>query len=311
ESPPSYSVCFLVDNNLICSVFQSVKASCTVKAQGQSRFILVRENKTWAEAQSHCRQHFTDLASVRNQHENEEIFSLVSKANHQWAVWIGLFVDDWKWSDGSAVSFNNWNAWWSDGINTQNCMATKRGKWKMSRCTQCCRYSSMLSAECENTALRLKLKIYVYIFSGDVKAQGQSRFILVKESKTWTEAQSHCRQHFTDLASVRNQSENEEIFSLVREANHRGAVWIGLFRDEWKWSDGSAMSFTNWNTQRPDVINTQNCVATKNGKWKTLQLSVFLNSLFPKPLCSLALMCHTLLNELSVLKILNPFYFSG
>uniref|UniRef100_A0A668AHN7 C-type lectin domain-containing protein n=1 Tax=Myripristis murdjan TaxID=586833 RepID=A0A668AHN7_9TELE len=119
----------------------------------------------------------------------------------------------------------------------------------------------------ENTALCLKLKIYVYIFSGDVKAQGQSRFILVREHKNWTEAQSHCRQNYTDLASVRNQSENEEIFSLV--SDHEEAVWIGLFRDGWKWSDGSAMSFNNWNTERPDGINKHNCVATTNGKWKT------------------------------------------
>uniref|UniRef100_A0A668AQT6 C-type lectin domain-containing protein n=1 Tax=Myripristis murdjan TaxID=586833 RepID=A0A668AQT6_9TELE len=120
---------------------------------------------------------------------------------------------------------------------------------------------------CSLLSIRLFLKI-LHCDVSDVKAQGQSRFILVKESKTWTEAQSHCRQHYTDLASVRNQSENEKIFSLV--SDHRWAVWIGLFRDDWKWSDGSAMSFTNWNT---DGINTHNCVATKRGKWKMSRCS--------------------------------------
>ncbi|XP_029903258.1 secretory phospholipase A2 receptor-like isoform X2 [Myripristis murdjan] len=222
---------------------------CTLPSCFPRQYHLVEEEKTWSEAQSHCRQHHKDLATVASKEEVNALNDVLAK-HDQHEVWIGLHRR-WRWSlenktyyGEGEVEFRMWVEGKPDIYWNKNCAVLYD--------------ENLWDYPCSR-------RLYFICYN----AQGQSRFILVKESKTWTEAQSHCRQHFTDLASVRNQSENEEIFSLVREANHRGAVWIGLFRDEWKWSDGSAMSFTNWNTQRPDVINTQNCVATKNGKWKT------------------------------------------
>uniref|UniRef100_A0A673AIW0 C-type lectin domain-containing protein n=1 Tax=Sphaeramia orbicularis TaxID=375764 RepID=A0A673AIW0_9TELE len=50
--------------------------------------------------------------------------------------------------------------------------------------------------------------------------------------KTWKEAQEYCREHHSDLATIRNHTENAFITSLYG--------WIGLYRDgpncAWKWS---------------------------------------------------------------------------
>ncbi|KAG9338558.1 hypothetical protein JZ751_025616 [Albula glossodonta] len=47
------------------------------------------------------------------------------------------------------------------------------------------------------------------------------KYILITEQKSWTEAQRYCRENHTDLASVRNQTENQEILQnnliLVQE----------------------------------------------------------------------------------------------
>uniref|UniRef100_A0A667X1K7 C-type lectin domain-containing protein n=1 Tax=Myripristis murdjan TaxID=586833 RepID=A0A667X1K7_9TELE len=91
---------------------------------------------------------------------------------------------------------------------------------------------------------------------------GSSRWILVNERKNWSAAQSHCRQSYTDLASVRNLAENEEIRGLISYHS-----WIGLFRDGWKWSDGSAMSFSKWDDNHPDRGYAR-CVASNQGKWR-------------------------------------------
>ncbi|KAI4824710.1 hypothetical protein KUCAC02_013205 [Chaenocephalus aceratus] len=40
------------------------------------------------------------------------------------------------------------------------------------------------------------------------------------------QCQSYCREHHTDLASVRNLAENQQIADLL----HAGGVWIGLYR---------------------------------------------------------------------------------
>ena len=83
----------------------------------------------------------------------------------------------------------------------------------------------------------------------------------------WTEAQSYCREHHTDLASVRNMSENEKIRQLMP----LGSVWIGLFRDSWKWVDGSNFSLSYWGANDPDGHH-DNCAAANfadSGKWES------------------------------------------
>ncbi|MGH0187228.1 UNVERIFIED_CONTAM: hypothetical protein FKN15_023731 [Acipenser sinensis] len=69
------------------------------------------------------------------------------------------------------------------------------------------------------------------------------RYTLIEELKTWTEAQQYCREHHTDLVSIKNASENEEI---VKKAQGK-PFWIGLFNEPWKWShQGDSYTFHNW-----------------------------------------------------------------
>ncbi|KAA8577397.1 hypothetical protein FQN60_016764, partial [Etheostoma spectabile] len=82
-------------------------------------------------------------------------------------------------------------------------------------------------------------------------------FVLVNSSLTWTGAQNYCRTQYTDLASVRDMTENQKIHGML---GGRGVFWIGLFRDSWKWSDGSSSSFSFWKTGQPDNKNpNQTC----------------------------------------------------
>ena len=92
---------------------------------------------------------------------------------------------------------------------------------------------------------------------------------MINESQTWKEAQTHCREKHTDLASVRNQTENDKIHNMILSSSFR-KCWIGLYRDSWKWSDGSSYSFRDWNTGEPNG-NRDNCVSfvfDKGLKWE-------------------------------------------
>uniref|UniRef100_A0A8C9YA90 C-type lectin domain-containing protein n=1 Tax=Sander lucioperca TaxID=283035 RepID=A0A8C9YA90_SANLU len=95
-------------------------------------------------------------------------------------------------------------------------------------------------------------------------------FVFIDTTMTWTEAQSYCRDRHTDVASVRNMTENQKVQAMIPAGVNW--VWIGLFRDSWKWSDGSHSSFSFWKNGQPDNKNgNETCVAadfSQSGAWE-------------------------------------------
>lgn len=59
--------------------------------------------------------------------------------------------------------------------------------------------------------------------------------------RTWHEAQLYCRRNHTDLAIIRDAYDHDQIISLTSDNLY---TWIGLFRDSWRWTDGTAVSST-------------------------------------------------------------------
>lgn len=90
-----------------------------------------------------------------------------------------------------------------------------------------------------------------------------ARFTLVTTRMTWMDAQQHCWQAHTDLAIVRNPTEN----GIIASKTQGPKMWIGLYRDSWKWSDGSQQSFDNWRINSPSLPYTQACAIANFGKW--------------------------------------------
>lgn len=69
-------------------------------------------------------------------------------------------------------------------------------------------------------------------------------FVIVNETMNWSDAQSYCRDHHTDLATVRSSTDNSKILKLLPNNEQ---FWIGLSRElNMYWSDGSGYSFSHW-----------------------------------------------------------------
>ncbi len=89
-------------------------------------------------------------------------------------------------------------------------------------------------------------------------------FVPVKEEKNWTDAQKYCREKHTDLASVRNESENNQIQTITEKPNPHNKAWIGLYRF-WAWSDNSNFTFTHWMSGKPNSKAKQDSICTSTG----------------------------------------------
>ncbi|KAL6481107.1 hypothetical protein MHYP_G00091870 [Metynnis hypsauchen] len=210
----------------------------------QNRFVFINDLKSWHDAQSYCRQNYTDLASVRNQTEND----VIKVAANGKTVWIGLFRVSWKWSDQIYSSFRYWKQnqtyIYSGNETCAHIVMTDGGYWN--------------KANCET-----KFPFICY-------ESEKSSYILIKEAKSWYNAQSYCRERYTDLVSVRNQTENQRILDLAKMSVNN-SLWIGLFYDSWKWADQSASSFRYWASTQPDNCGgSQSCTAVfmaEQGRW--------------------------------------------
>ncbi|XP_036420727.1 macrophage mannose receptor 1-like [Colossoma macropomum] len=209
------------------------------------RYHFVSENKTWTEAQSYCRQIYTDLATINNMEEMNTLkATLQNKAGHH--VWIGLQKGDsqkWLWSleDGTSFidgqSYTNWNSGEPNNEANSNSSVFMRGdgRWTDEDWT----------------------KTWPFVcYTG--KKTAATKLVLVTQQKTFPDAQIYCRTQYRDLPTVRNQSENQEIHQVA----NRTPVWIGLFRESWGWSDQSNSIYRNWSTGQPDgALVNENCVA--------------------------------------------------
>nr|XP_055046329.1 C-type lectin 1-like [Misgurnus anguillicaudatus] len=83
-----------------------------------------------------------------------------------------------------------------------------------------------------------------------------NRFVLINIVTTWRQAQIYCRQQYTDLATIRTQAENNLLAQIISSPTSAYSLaWIGLFRDSWKWSDGSNVSTSsiNWKSGYPAI----------------------------------------------------------
>ncbi|XP_063043686.1 C-type mannose receptor 2-like [Engraulis encrasicolus] len=210
----------------------------------------VNEAKNWTEAQSHCRSHYTDLATLYN---TDDVNALTQLGSPTGSAWIGLYddlIDSWRWSITNSsfygpgeTEFRNWNVPQepNNAFGQELCAHMQSdGTWNDLPCA-----SAFINFVCYG---------------------GNDQYVLINQGRTWNDAQSYCRANYIDLPSIRNATENEKV-QVVANGNN---VWIGLYRTR-TWSDGSDSSFRHWNSSQPDNLNgQQHCTAmsfSDAGQW--------------------------------------------
>ncbi|XP_043953344.1 tenascin-X-like [Gambusia affinis] len=238
-----YSLCFILGALLSIAFAQT------------RQYYFVGSAQTWTNAQSVCRQDYTDLATIENLADVDAV--LRTNPSYSGKAWIGLYdelYNSWKWSltDSSfygagEYTFRNWISGSPNNFGGQQyCVrflsdSFYLGGWDDRQCSDLRRF---------------------LCYTGIVG--GSPSYFVSTQSLNWTEAQRFCRENYIDLASIRNQAENNNIRTLLGGIE----VWIGLYRDK-LWSDSSPSLFQHWAAGQPDNDNSR-CVAASfsdMGKW--------------------------------------------
>ncbi|XP_044198490.1 uncharacterized protein LOC122974519 [Thunnus albacares] len=250
------------------------------------QYHFVAEPMKWTEAQTYCRETYTDLATIENTEDMNQLNNTVSSAGYNSQVWIGLYrVVDWKWSDGYRGSGDEYRDWASNqpSLGTDKLgvvIGNSRPSWQIHSCTHIhyfvC-YNGKYPAKhyffSNNDYIEVQhFKSKIHFFPNNLSAGTQldPQFVYVNQLMTWSNAQRYCRENFIDLATVRNNTENQQIHNLVLTKDW---TWIGLYGDPdsflYNWSDGSAYSLTTWGDKHSvsGSLRSMMCGVQESNQW--------------------------------------------
>ncbi|XP_027132662.1 macrophage mannose receptor 1 [Larimichthys crocea] len=212
------------------------------------QYHFVADPMNWTEAQTYCRQTYTDLATIENTEEMQQLINTVPSSKQTSDIWIGVYSNvSWNWSDGyngSGADYRDWGG--HEAIYSYDCVLIYPSHpWHPRPC------SAIRPFICNNGT------------------QQDPQFVFVGTRMNWSDAQKYCRENYRDLATARNDAENQEVKNLV----YGWWAWNGLFREHLSyWSDGSNYSFSNWKQSfNPDKSIGILCGAAAladSGKWK-------------------------------------------
>ncbi len=150
-----------------------------------NEIIHVEKALSWFDAKAYCLDHFGQPFVAT---DKNDLKILSSPANQ--LSWVGLYRSFavWYWVDETLSNYFNFG----------KCASLNRaGYW--------------YTTTCDNKLFFVCKKV-----SGD--------WVLVRENKTWQEAQKHCGTHHVVLAIISNEEDN----NIIRVLIETGFAWIGL-----------------------------------------------------------------------------------
>ncbi|KAK2865879.1 hypothetical protein Q7C36_001935 [Tachysurus vachellii] len=211
------------------------------------KYHLIMTGVTWPVAQNYCRVTYNDLATVVSDFDWLRLKKETADKNLATFAWVGLYndINSWRWSLNNLplknVTYTNWYSGEPNNLGgNEACGIISSGNaWWDFPC------SGLIPFICYNANF-----------------SGAARFIGITTPLSWPQAQAYCREHHTDLASALNSSDQNMLWQV---RNIQGDSWIGLYRDTWKWSDGTIASNLPWAPGQPDNdYGNANCAVAYN-----------------------------------------------
>ena len=97
--------------------------------------------------------------------------------------------------------------------------------------------------------------------AGAIRNPANGHYYLLSEAMTWAEAETLAVSMGGHLATIRSASENQWLFDTFLPLTGANQVFIGCsdldVEDEWVWTSGEPMPYTNWASGQPDNVNNE------------------------------------------------------
>ncbi|KAE8279384.1 hypothetical protein D5F01_LYC22971 [Larimichthys crocea] len=263
----------------------------------------INKSKTWEKAKEYCKEKYTDLATVYNMTDMER---LLNSTETRVEAWTGLYNNSekenrpWHWSlpgleynDSEAkwendepdndkypencVAVNDANLWFDIGCEEEHpficydekkqpndtyCVINKPMTWSRAQknwdpevgdknCALLKSSGQWRSVDCEETK-----PFFCY----------DDKVILIKENKTWEEAEDYCSVHHHGLVSITNSHQQEWVQKRAKNAD-TPYVWLGLrfsgVLDLWFWVSDQLVCYDNWDPAQQIVRDCDKAAAMK------------------------------------------------
>ncbi|KAG8443229.1 hypothetical protein GDO86_011872 [Hymenochirus boettgeri] len=233
------------------------------------------EKKSWFEARDFCKAIGGDLPSINSK---DEEYLLSKLPQHSWlyneqTFWIGLHTTDpdegFEWVDGSPMSYENWE--YGEPNNYQGAELCGEAQiryhltWNDKDCESLSNWvcelkkGAVLKPEPTNSPTPdFKLTSDGWIINKD------TQYFVSTELVTMEKAREFCNKNFGDLVVINDESERKFIWKYIVRNGKESAYFIGLILGldrEFRWMDGSIMSYVAWANHEPNFANNdENCV---------------------------------------------------
>ncbi|NXO00784.1 MRC1 protein, partial [Rhinopomastus cyanomelas] len=231
--------------------------------QGDKQYFFSTEKATMEKARMFCKTSHGDLATVENSNERRFLWTHILKTGKLESYLLGLIRDadrQFSWVDGSPVHYTAWaQGEPSSAFSQKQCVVLNKnaGLWNNIHCGFSNGYICERHRNFTNTTLPSAVP--------SVPGGCPEDWLLFKNQcykffgysyEYWYTARRNCMRIGGDLASIRN--EQVQAFLTYHLKDVSSDPWIGLNDIDselnFVWSDGSAVSYTNWASDSPKLI---------------------------------------------------------
>ncbi|NWH78351.1 MRC1 protein, partial [Piaya cayana] len=241
-------------------------------------YSVMHSKMNWEEAQKNCNNNASELASILDPFSQALLYLLAQEYGEP--LWIGLNSNmtngKYQWIDRWRLVYSKWSS--GEPKQTLACVYLDTdGTWKTASCKEklssVCKKSDVM-APTEPPQLPGKCPESKGHKSW-IPFHGHCYYFEASRKKSWSQAHQECARLAANLVSVGDYTEANFLSDTIKILHGKSPnFWIGLKKnnkEQWEWTDKSAIDFVNWQISEPSNNRHKKCgeVCALSGYWNT------------------------------------------